>query len=63
MFTLNAGVWELTSCTKYYEKILKQSDWFFVTHITDDYYVGDAHVQRLKLSKFLYSDRDITVNQ
>lgn len=63
MFTLNAGVWELTACTKYYEKILKLSDWFFVTHITDEYSEGDAHIQRLKLSKFLYSDRDITVNQ
>lgn len=63
MFTLNAGVWELTSCTKYYEKILKESDWFFVTHISDMYSVGDAHIQKLKLSKYLYSDRDITVNQ
>lgn len=63
MFTLNAGVWEITACTKYYEKILKMSDWFFVTHIIDEYSEGDAHIQRLKLSKFLYSDRDITVNQ
>lgn len=63
MFTLNAGVWELTACTKYYEKILKQSDWFYVTHITDEYDVGNTHLQKLKLSKFLYSDRDITVNQ
>lgn len=63
MFTLNAGVWEITACTKYYEKVLKMSDWFFVTHIIDEYSEGDAHLQRLKLSKFLYSDRDITVNQ
>lgn len=63
MFTLNAGVWELTACSKYYEKVLKQSDWFFVTHITDEYGVGNSHIQKLKLSKFLYSDRDITVNQ
>ena len=37
-----------TACTKYYEKILKLSDWFFVTHITDEYSEGDAHIQRLK---------------
>lgn len=63
MFTLNAGVWELTACTKYYEKLLKTSDWFFVTRITDEYTEGDAHIQKLELSKFLYSDRDIVVNQ
>nr|DAP74371.1 MAG TPA: hypothetical protein [Caudoviricetes sp.] len=34
-----------------------------MTNIIDEYYVGDAHIQKLKLSKFLYSDRDITVNQ
>lgn len=62
LFTLNEGVWELTACSKYYEKILKTSDWFYVTSITDDYSVGNAHIQKLKLSKFLYSDRDITVN-
>lgn len=62
LFTLNKGVWELTACSKYYEKILKTSDWFYVTSITDDYSVGNAHTQKLKLSKFLYSDRDITVN-
>lgn len=62
LFTLNEGVWELTACSKYYEKILKTSDWFYVTSITDDYSVGNAHTQKLKLSKFLYSDRDITVN-
>lgn len=62
LFTLNEGVWELTACSKYYEKILKTSDWFYVTSITDDYSVGNAHTQKLKLSKFLYSNRDITVN-
>lgn len=62
LFTLNEGVWELTACSKYYEKILKTSDWFYVTSIIDDYSVGNAHTQKLKLSKFLYSDRDITVN-
>ena len=62
LFTLNEGVWELTACSKYYEKILKTSDWFYITSITDDYSVGNAHTQKLKLSKFLYSDRDITVN-
>lgn len=62
LFTLNEGVWELTACSKYYEKILKTSDWFYVTSITDGYSVGNAHTQKLKLSKFLYSDRDITVN-
>lgn len=62
LFTLNEGVWELTACSKYYEKILKTSDWFYVTSITDDYSVGNSHTQKLKLSKFLYSDRDITVN-
>ncbi len=62
LFTLNEGVWELTACSKYYEKILKTSDWFYVTSIADDYSVGNAHTQKLKLSKFLYSDRDITVN-
>ncbi len=51
-----------TACTKYYEKILKLSDWFFVTHITDEYSEGDAHIQRLKTIQVpFYSDRDITV--
>lgn len=63
LFTLNAGVWELTACSKYYEKVLKESNWFFVTKITDLYQVGNAHVQQLELSKYLYSDRDIIVNQ
>lgn len=62
MFVLNAGVWELTACTKYYEKILKESSWFFVTKIMDTYSNG-VHLQKLELSKFLHSDRDIVVNQ
>lgn len=62
MFVLNAGVWELTACTKYYEKILKTSSWFFVTKLTDVYSNG-THLQKVELSKFLHSDRDIVVNQ
>lgn len=62
MFVLNAGVWELTACTKYYEKILKESSWFFVTKLTDTYSSG-THLQKVELSKFLHSDRDIVVNQ
>ena len=62
MFVINAGVWELTACTKYYEKILKESSWFFVTKLTDTYSNG-THLQKLELSKFLHSDRDIVVNQ
>ncbi len=62
MFVLNAGVWELTACTKYYEKILKESSWFFVTKLTDIYSNG-THLQKVELSKFLHSDRDIVVNQ
>lgn len=62
MFVLNAGVWELTACTKYYEKILKESSWFFVTKLTDNYSNG-THLQKVELSKFLHSDRDIVVNQ
>lgn len=62
MFVLNAGVWELTACTKYYEKILKESSWFFVTKLTDTYSNG-THLQKVELSKFLHSDRDIVVNQ
>ena len=62
MFVLNAGVWELTACTKYYEKILKTSSWFFLTKITDTYNDG-VHLQKIELSKYLYSDRDIVVNQ
>ena len=46
------------------EKVIDMAcDWFYVTHITDEYDVGNTHLQKLKLSKFLYSDRDITVNQ
>lgn len=62
MFVLNSGVWELTACTKYYEKILKESSWFFVTKLTDTYSNG-THLQKVELSKFLHSDRDIVVNQ
>ena len=62
MFVLNAGVWELAACTKYYEKILKESSWFFVTKLTDTYSNG-THLQKVELSKFLHSDRDIVVNQ
>lgn len=61
MFSLNINLWELTACTKYYEKVLKQNDWFFVTKIEDTYSEGNAHIQKLALSKYLYSDRDLTV--
>lgn len=61
MFSLNVNLWELTACSKYYEKILKQNDWFFVTKIEDTYSEGNAHIQKLALSKYLYSDRDLTV--
>lgn len=61
MFALNVNLWELTACSKYYEKILKQNDWFFVTKIEDTYSKGNAHIQKLALSKYLYSDRDLTV--
>lgn len=59
MFTLNEGVWELTSCTKYYEKVLKTSDWFYITSIVDSYGDGNSYTQVLELSKYLYSERDI----
>lgn len=60
MFLLNEGVYTLTACSKYYEKILRQNDWFYITSITDEYSEGDARLQQLTLSKALYSDRDTT---
>lgn len=62
MFSLNVNLWELTACSKYYEKVLKQNDWFFVTNIEDTYSKGNAHIQKLSLSKYIYSDRDLSVN-
>lgn len=62
MFSLNVNLWELTACSKYYEKVLKQNDWFFVTNIEDTYSEGNAHIQKLSLSKYIYSDRDLSVN-
>lgn len=61
MFKLDMGVTELTACSNYYEKVLKESDWFYVTKITDEYSPGNARVQSLEISKYLYSDRDIPV--
>lgn len=62
MFTIEDGVWELTACGKYYTKILKESNWFYITGLTDNYSEGNAYTQSLELSKFLYSERDITAN-
>lgn len=59
MFVLNDGVWTLTACSSYYEKILKISDWFYITKISDEYSEGNARIQKVTLSKFLYSDRDV----
>lgn len=59
MFKLDTGVWTLTACSKYYEKILKQDDWFFVTSIRDVYDTEGGYTQELTLSKELYSNRDI----
>ena len=60
MFNINVDLSELTACTKYYEKVLKVNDWFYVTEILDEYSEGASHLQKLALSKYLYSDRDIT---
>lgn len=61
MFKIEEGVWELTSCGRYYTKVLKESNWFYVVGITDIYEEGNAYTQRLQLSKYPYSVRDITV--
>lgn len=58
MFKLDIPLWELTNCSNYYEKVLKESDWFFITKIKDVFSVGNAHVQELELSKYMYSERD-----
>lgn len=60
MFSLQGGVWQLTNCTRYYEKVLKTNDWFYVTQLTDSYSEG-GHNQKIELSKFIYSKRDTTV--
>lgn len=60
LFTLSYGVHTLTPCSKYYEKILKLDNWFYITSMEDQYSVGNAYVKSLVLSKFLHSDRDVT---
>lgn len=60
MFSVEDGVWELTPCTKYYEKILKANDWFYITKMNETTSEGNSKLIELELSKFLYSDRDIT---
>ena len=60
MLNLSVNLSELTACTKYYEKVLKVNDWFYVTEMIDEYSEGASHLQKLSLSKYLYSDRDIT---
>lgn len=62
MFKLNIPLWELTNCSRYYEKILRESDWFFVTKIQDKFSVGNSHIQTLELSKYLYSENDNNTN-
>lgn len=62
MFTLNHGVTELTACTNYYEKVLKESNWFYITRLTDKYGEGNTRVQEIELSKFIYSDTDKYAN-
>lgn len=59
IFKLDEGITELTACSNYYEKILRESDWFYVTKVQYDYSEGNALVQQLEISKFLYSDRDL----
>lgn len=60
MFKLDIGVHELTPCSRYYEKLLKADDWFFVTKLVDRYTEGNGYLQTVELSKELYSERDIT---
>lgn len=62
MFRLDIGLYELTACSKYYEKVLKQSDWFYVVSMEDEYDVGNARLQKLTIAKYLHSDRDLSVN-
>lgn len=55
---LDDEVMTLGTCSNYYAKVLKENDWFYVTEISDAYSEGNAHVQEVVLSKYLYSVRD-----
>lgn len=63
MFIADVDLTELTDCSNFYTKLLKENDWFYVTKITDQYEPGNALIQRLELSKELYSDRDTTATE
>ena len=51
---------ELTPCSKYYTKVLRTNDWFYVNKMSYQYSTGNSLVLNLELSKFLSVDREVT---
>ena len=62
MLVLNYGVHELTPCSKYYQKVLNEHDWFYVKEIDDEYGEGWSYQQSITLSKYIHSSKDTIAN-
>lgn len=59
-FVLGVDLVELTPCSKYYTKVLRANDWFYVNKMSYQYSTGNSLVLSLELSKFLSVDREVT---
>ena len=59
-FVLGVDLVELTPCSKYYTKVLRANDWFYVNKMSYQYSTGNSLVLNLELSKFLSVDREVT---
>lgn len=63
MFIADVDLTELSDCSNYYTKLLKENDWFYITRLTSRYEVGNALTMEVELSKALYSDRDTQASE
>ena len=63
MFIADIDLTELSDCSNYYTKLLKENDWFYITRLTSRYEVGNALTMEVELSKALYSDRDTQASE
>ncbi|WP_164683448.1 hypothetical protein [Streptococcus hyointestinalis] len=63
MFIADVDLTELSDCSNYYIKLLKENDWFYITRLTSNYEVGNALTMKVELSKALYSDRDTQASE
>lgn len=61
-FLCNEDLVELTPCSKYYTKVMKLDDWFYVNKMTYNYSTANALTMTLELCKAIYSDREAILN-